>query len=207
LVIIGAILLGFVLPISPVQILWINMVTAVALGLTLAFEPAEPSVMRRPPRRKDTSLLDAELVWRIVFVSMLMAVAVFGVFFWATERGLGIEYARTLVVNTIVVMEIFYLFSVRHLHLTSLTWTGVVGTPAVLAGVAATGLLQFAFTYAPPLQTLFASRPVSATDGAIIVLIGFGMLVLLEAEKRLRRGIDRNGIYGADQIRRSDPPG
>jgi magnesium-transporting ATPase (P-type) len=207
LVIIGAILLGFVLPISPVQILWINMVTAVALGLTLAFEPAEPSVMRRPPRRNDTPLLDAELVWRIVFVSVLMAVAVFFVFFWTTGRGLGLEYARTLVVNTIVVMEVFYLFSVRYLHLSSLTWTGVVGTPAVLTGVTATALLQFAFTYAPPLQALFDSRPVSARDGAIIVSIGVGLLLLLEAEKRVRRAIDRSGVYGADDMRRGNLPG
>ena len=187
LVIVGAILLGLVLPMSPVQILWINMVTAVALGLTLAFEPAEPGVMQRPPRRKGASLLDAELVWRVVFVSILISVAAFGVFFWARARGLDVAYARTLVVNAIVVMEIFYLFSVRYLHLTSLTWTGVVGTPAVLAGVSLTALLQLAFTYAPPLQALFDTRSVSATDGAVILLIGAALLAVLEAEKRLRR--------------------
>jgi magnesium-transporting ATPase (P-type) len=187
LVIVGAILLGLVLPMSPVQILWINMVTAVALGLTLAFEPAEPAIMQRPPRRRDASLLDAELVWRIVFVSVLMAAAAFGVFHWALGRGLGVEYARTLVVNTIVVMEIFYLFSVRYLHLTSLTWTGVLGTPAVLGGVALTLLLQAAFTYAPPLRLLFETRPVAIEDMAVVVLIGVALLIVLEAEKWLRR--------------------
>ena len=118
------------------------MVTAVALGLTLAFEPAEPGVMQRPPRRRGASLLDAEMVWRVVFVSVLMAAASFAVFFWSIERGLGLDYARTLVVNAIVVMEIAYLFSVRYLHLTSFTWTGVLGTRAVLIGVVIAVLCQ-----------------------------------------------------------------
>lgn len=187
LVIIGAILFGFVLPITPVQILWINMVTAVALGLTLSFEPAEPSVMERQPRRPDASLLDAEMVWRVVLVSSLIALAVFFLFFWAIERGDELAYARTLVVNLIVVMEIFYLFSVRYLHLTSLTWTGVLGTPAVLAGVGLTVLLQFVFTYTLIMRTAFQTRPVAVTDGLIILGIGVGLLLVLEAEKQLRR--------------------
>ncbi len=187
LVIIGAILLGFVLPVSPVQILWINMVTAVALGLTLSFEPAEPSVMERRPRPGNASLLDMEMVWRIVLVSILFAVAVFALFFWSIERGDELAYARTLVVNLIVVMEIFYLFSVRYLHLTSLTLTGVVGTPAVLLGVGLTVILQLIFTYAPFLQAVFETRPIAPADGAIVIGIGVGLLLLLEVEKWVRR--------------------
>ena len=114
--IIAAIALGLTLPVTPIQILWINMVTAVALGLTLAFEPTEPGTMQRPPRRPDEPLLSAHLLWRVAFVSLLFVVGVFGVFFYAIERGVSIETARTMVVNTIVVMEIFYLFSVRYVH-------------------------------------------------------------------------------------------
>ncbi len=191
LVIIAAILFGFVLPISPVQILWVNMVTAVALGLTLAFEPSEPTVMQRPPRRRDASLLDAEMVWRVTLVSVLMAAASFGVFFWSIDRGLGVEYARTLVVNAIVVMEIAYLFSVRYLHLSSFTWAGLLGTPAVLIGVASTVLCQLAFTYAPPLQALFATRPVALADGAVVIGVGAALLLILEAEKLARRALGR----------------
>ncbi|MCP3055574.1 cation-transporting P-type ATPase [Aurantimonas marianensis] len=187
LVIVGAILLGFVLPVSPVQILWINMVTAVALGLTLSFEPAEPSVMERRPRPGNVSLLDMEMVWRIVLVSVLFAVAVFVLFFWSIERGDELAYARTLVVNLIVVMEIFYLFSVRYLHLTSLTLTGVVGTRAVLIGVGLTVILQLVFTYAPFMQVVFETRPVAFVDGAIVVGIGVGLLAVLEGEKWVRR--------------------
>jgi magnesium-transporting ATPase (P-type) len=189
LVIVSAILFGVVLPMTAIQILWINMVTAVALGLTLAFEPAEPGVMDRPPRRPGASLLDAEMVWRVVLVSAVFAAAVFAVFFASLGRGDELAHARTLVVNLIVVMEVFYLFSVRYLHLTSLTWTGVLGTPAVWAGVGLTVALQLAFTYLPPLQAVFETRPVALADGLFVTGIGAGLLVVLEAEKWLRRGL------------------
>ena len=98
------------------QILWVNMVTTVALGLTLAFEPTEPGTMRRPPRPAGEPLLTPGLLWRILFVSALVVAGAFGSFAWATARGLSIETARTMVVNALVVMEIFYLFSVRYVH-------------------------------------------------------------------------------------------
>jgi len=185
--IVAAILMGLTLPITPVQILWINTVTAIALGLTLAFEPSEPDVMRRPPREPEAGLLSRFLVWRVVFVSVLMLAGVFGVFEWATHRGLPIEAARTLVVNTMVVMEIFYLFSVRYLSMTSLTWQGVLGTPAVLIGVGAIVLAQLGFTYLPLAQRLFETRAVSLADGAVVVGIGFALLAILEIEKLARR--------------------
>ncbi|HET8729442.1 MAG TPA: HAD-IC family P-type ATPase, partial [Alphaproteobacteria bacterium] len=185
--IIAAILLGITLPITPVQILWVNMVTTVALGLTLAFEPTEPDAMRRRPRRADEPLLAGFLVWRVVLVSILFAVGAFAMFGWAVRRGLTVEEARTIVVNTIVVMEIFYLFSVRYLRLTSLTWQGVLGTPAVLIGVGAITALQFAFTYAPVMQALFDTRPVAFADGLVIVGVGIMLLVILEVEKAVRR--------------------
>jgi len=185
LTIIGAVLLGLALPITPVQILWINMITAVALGLTLAFEPTEPGAMSRPPRPPDQPLLSARLIWRIVFVSALFVAAAFGMFSWTLGRGLPAGMARTMVVNTIVVLEIFYLFSVRYVHGTSLTWQAVLGTPAVLAGVAAVTAAQFAFTYAPFLQRVFDTRPVAFLDGVVIVAVGVAMLFIVELEKRI----------------------
>ena len=185
--ILAAIGLGLALPITPVQILWINMVTAVALGLTLAFEPTEPGVMRRPPRPADAPILSASLVWRIVFVSGLFVAGAFGMFFWAEGRGLPTETGRTMVVNTIVVMEIFYLFSVRYVHGTSLTRQGVLGTPAVLIGVSVVVACQLAFTYLPPLQYVFDSRPLALLDGAAVVAVGVAMLIVVEIEKAIRR--------------------
>jgi magnesium-transporting ATPase (P-type) len=175
---------GLTLPMTPVQILWINMITAGTLGLTLAFEPPELDVMHRLPRKTNESLLTRFLVWRIAFVSLLFVAGAFGMFTWAIQRGLSVEEARTIVVNTIVVMEIFYLFSVRYLHSASVTWQGALGTPAVLIGVGAVVLAQLAFTYLPWMQAIFQSRPVSLLDGLAIVAVGVLLLLILEVEKR-----------------------
>ncbi|UYN97283.1 MAG: cation-transporting P-type ATPase [Enhydrobacter sp.] len=183
--IILAILFGLTLPVTPVQILWINMVTAVALGLTLAFEPTEPDAMRRPARPAKQPLLSGRLLWRILFVSALMVAGTFGIYIWATERGLSVEAARTMAVNTLVAMEIFYLFSVRFAHGTSLTWRGVLGTRAVLIGVAIVVVAQLAFTYLPPLQMVFGTRPVSLGDGVAIVAVGVALLAVVELEKAI----------------------
>ncbi|TFL16383.1 cation-translocating P-type ATPase [Jannaschia formosa] len=187
LIVIVAILLGLTLPLSPAQILWINMVSAVALGLTLAFEPAEPGVMDRPPRRRDAGLLDREMVWRVALVSTLFALAAFWLFFRLAAEGRDLAHARTAVVNLLVVLEIAYLFSVRYLSMTALTWQGVLGTPAVLLGVTGTVLAQLAFTYAPPFQAVFDTRPLAPGEWALIVAMGAGLLLLLEAEKAVRR--------------------
>jgi magnesium-transporting ATPase (P-type) len=160
------------------------MITAATLGLTLAFEPPEPNVMHRPPRTTNEPLLTRFLVWRIAFVSLLFVVGAFGMFTWAIQRGLSLEEARTIVVNTIVVMEIFYLFSVRYLYSASLTWQGVLGTPAVLIGVGAVVLAQLAFTYLPWMHAIFQSRPVSLLDGLVIVVVGVLLLLILEIEKQ-----------------------
>jgi magnesium-transporting ATPase (P-type) len=187
--ILAAIALGLALPITPVQILWINMITAVALGLTLAFEPTEAGTMRRPPRPADQPILTGELLWRIAFVSALFVAAAFGMYFWAENRGLPLEEARTIVVNTIVVMEIFYLFSIRYVHGTSLTWQGVLGTPAVLLGVGLVAAGQFAMTYLPPMQAIFDTRPVALLDGLAVIAVGVTLLLVVETEAWIRNGL------------------
>ncbi len=184
--ILAAIALGLPLPITPVQILWINMITAVALGLTLAFEPTEPGTMQRPPRAAARPLLNAQLMWQITFVSALFLAGAFGMFYWAQDRGLPLETARTIVVNTVVVFEIFYLFSVRYVHGSALTLAGLVGTPAVLTGVGAVTAGQFLLTYAPFMQDVFATRPLSIVEGVIVVGAGVALLLVVEAEKRIR---------------------
>ncbi|MEQ1437977.1 cation-transporting P-type ATPase [Fontimonas sp. SYSU GA230001] len=192
LTIIAAIAMGLALPITPLQILWINMVTAVALGLTLAFEPTEPGTMRRRPRAASQPILDRSLAWRIAFVSMLFVAGAFSVFFWAERRGLPIEYARTLVVNSIVAMEVFYLFSVRYVHGTALTWRGVLGTRAVLIGIATVFAAQLAFTYLPAAQSVFATRSLSLLDGCVTIAIGIALLCCAELEKRVRLSLQNS---------------
>lgn len=187
LTVIAAILFGFAMPMSPAQILWINLITSVTLGLALAFEPTEPNVMARQPRRADAALLNSFMLWRIVLVSVLFALGGLFVFFYALGRGHDLEMARTMVVNTIVVFEIFYLFSVRYLHMTSFTWRGALGTPAVLGALTIVVAGQLAFTYLPIMQEIFETRPVSIADGAVILGAGLALMIFLEAEKMVLR--------------------
>jgi calcium-translocating P-type ATPase len=184
-VLIVAILLGVTLPITPLQILWVNMVTTVALSLALAFEPPEPGIMRRPPRPPGAPLLSPFLIWRIAFVSTAFAAGVFGLFVWSRSLGADVETARTVAVNALVVLQIFYLFSTRYLHGVSLTWTGILGTKAVLISVGIVIGLQIAFTYAPPLQLVFDTRPVTLTQASAIFAAGVALFLLMEMDKAL----------------------
>jgi magnesium-transporting ATPase (P-type) len=181
-----ALFLGLALPITAVQILWINLVTATTLGLALAFEPTEPGTMRRPPRPRDAPLLTAGLVWQLVLVSTLFAAAVFGVYVHATAQGHGVALAQTMAMNTLVVLEIFYLFFIRNLHGTSLTLAGVRGTTVIWACVIAVAAAQGAVTYVPALQAVFGTAAVAPGDAALILGIGVVFFALIEAEKHMR---------------------
>jgi magnesium-transporting ATPase (P-type) len=187
MMILVAIVLGLTLPITPVQILWVNMVTDAALGLTLAFEPTEPGTMRRPPRPANQPILHGELLWCITYVSGLFVAGAFGIFAWAEMRGLGLDVARTMVVNTLVAMQIFYLFNVRYVHGTSLTPGGLAGTPAVLISISTVLAAQLLFTYTPFMQQVFGTRPIGLLDGMLIIAVSITLFVLVEIEKRLRR--------------------
>ena len=182
-----ALLLGLALPITALQILWVNLVSSVVLAMGLAFEPAEADVMQKPPRRSGESLLDAFLVWRIVLVSLLFLGGIFASFQWAMHAGLGEAAARTLAVNTLVAMEVFYLFSVRYLDSPSLTLRGVLGTPAVWIVIGLIMLLQWLFTYSGFMQSLFNTVSLSFSVLLLAPLAGIGVLLVLELEKRVRR--------------------
>ena len=187
--IIVALFARMALPITAVQILWINLITAVTLGLALAFEPSEPGTMRRPPRPRDEPLLTGELVWHIVLVSTLFLTAVFGMYFYATDRGYPVALAQTIAMNTLVVLEIFHLFFIRNIYGTSLTWAAARGTRIVWACVIAVTAAQFAVTYLPPLQAVFGTRGVPLFDGLLIVAIGAVFFALIETEKQMRLAI------------------
>jgi magnesium-transporting ATPase (P-type) len=190
--IILALFAGMALPIAPVQILWINLITAVTLGLALAFEPSEPGTMRRPPRLRGEPLLSGALVWQIVFASTLFLAAIFGMYLYATGRGHETELAQTIAMNMLVVLEIFYLFFIRNIHGTSLTFSGTKGTRVVWICVVTVAAAQFAITYLPPMQTLFGTRDVSLVDGALILAVGVVFFVLIETEKQMRLAFYRS---------------
>ncbi len=181
LVIVAAILLGVTLPITPLQILWINMTTAVLLGLTLAFEPIERGIMNRPPRRLTTPVLDTALIRRILLVSFLLLGGAFGLFVRALDQGLTLPEARTVAVNVFVMVEMVYLFNCR--SLTRSFWQlGLFSNLWFWGGLAAMTALQLLLTYWPPLNTAFQTAPIglSAWGEIVLVALGAGLVVGIE---------------------------
>ena len=182
----AALLLGFALPVSPVQILWVNMITAVTLGLALAYEPAERNTMQRPPRPRGTGLLTGGLVWHVVFVTGLFLAVVFGLFTYALEKGYPLQLAQTMSMNMLVVLEIFHLFYIRNIFGTSLTMAAFRGTRAVWASVIVATAAQFAVTYLPFVHPILGTQPVPFADGVLIVVLGVAFFAIVETEKQLR---------------------
>lgn len=189
--IIVALLFGMTFPMTPNQILWVNLITAITLGISLAFEPTEVNTMRRPPRPRNEPLLSGELVWHIVLVSTLFLFGVFGIYHYAIDQGYSINLARTMALNTLVVMEIFHLFFIRNIHGTSLTWKLIKGTKIVWAVVISVTLAQFAITYVPLLQAIFATEPIPFWYGVLIVCIGVALFTIIEIEKQIRLALKR----------------
>ena len=183
LIIIFAIMIGEKLPITPVQILWINMITTVTLALTLSFEPTENGVMQRPPRNPGEPLLSKMLVWRIIFVSLIMVSGTFGLFLWERMHNESIEHARTVAVNTIVMFEIFYLFNSRQIENSIFNMQSFFANRFVFLAVIILLLFQIAFTYLGAMQTLFQTVAIESRHWIWIVLISFSVLPLVEIEK------------------------
>ncbi len=185
--VIVAVLLGLPLPVAPVQILWINMVTATTLGLALAFEPEEGSVMDRPPRDPKAPILSRYLIWRVVFMSVLLLFCAFGLFNWVQSTGAGIDAARTAAVNALVAGEIGNLFNCRRLRETCMNWSGLTGNQFVLGAIAIVVILQFLFTSLPIMNALFHTTPISLEAWGLIGLCTLGVFLLVEAEKLIVR--------------------
>ena len=185
LVIVAAILAGATLPITPLQILWINMTTAVLLGLMLSFEPVEKGLMRRPPRPPAAPILDRPLIARIVLVSVLLLLGSYGLFLNEVRQGHTLAEARTVAVNVFVVVETFYLFNCRSLT-RSFVAVGVFSNPWVWVGAGLMAILQLLLTYAPAMNRLFGTSPIGLTEWAWI--IGFGWLasLVVGVEKHFR---------------------
>jgi magnesium-transporting ATPase (P-type) len=187
LVILVAVLLGLDLPLTPVQILWVNMVTAVTLSLALAYEPAEPGLMHRPPRRPGAPILGEYFLWRIAFVSVLIGGATITVFRFEEHRGYPIAMAQTMAVNTLALGQVFYLFNSRFIRETSLRLDLLFTNRVVWIAIAVLVALQLLFVYVPLLNLWFNSAPISPRDWFLPVGIGFAIFLAVEAEKSLLR--------------------
>jgi magnesium-transporting ATPase (P-type) len=193
LIILAAILFGFhQLPLTPVQILWVNMVTAVTLALSLAFEPPESNVMRRPPRNAHEPMLTPYLVWRVVFVSVILMSGTFGLYLWDMEQGAGIEHARTVAVNTLVMFEIFYLFNSRYITASVFSRAGLTGNRYVLIAIGVLIIFQLCFTYLAPMQSLFGTTAIDFNIWLRILIVSSSVLFLVELEKYFVRQMNRD---------------
>lgn len=186
LVILAAIAFGTALPILPTQILWINMTTAIALGLMLAFEPKEAAIMSRPPRDPDQPLLTRTLVGRILLVSTLLVASAWWLFEWEVGKGASVEAARTAALNLFVVVEAFYLFSCR--SLTRSAWRiGFWSNRWIIFGVAAQAIAQLAITYLPAMNAVFATAPIGAPVWLRIFGVATVVSLVVAADKLVRR--------------------
>lgn len=196
--IIVALLAGLALPVTAVQLLWINLVTAITLGLALAFEPSESGTMRRPPRPRNQPLLTGALIWHIILVSTLFLLAVFGIYSYALDKGHDQALARTMAMNMLVVLEIFHLFFIRNIHGTSLTWAAAKGTRIIWICILSVTAAQLAITYLPLLQAMFGTRSVPLADGFLIVGVGALFFAIIETEKQMRLALQGRGGEAGD---------
>jgi len=189
LVIMIAIFLGFAMPITAPQILWVNMVTSVALGLVISFEPHELDVMRRAPRPTDRPILNGFGIWRVIFVSAGLLALTLSAFFWMQSYGASEELSRTVAVNTLVLGQIFYLLNSRYLVESSLSVAAHLGNRYLPMGIGAVVVLQLLFTYAPPLQALFGTAAVPLWVWPVLFAGCLVFFLVVEAEKAIIRKV------------------
>src|SRR5262245_31681933 len=187
LVIAVAIFLGLTMPITAPQVLWVNMVTSVALGLVISFEPHELDVMNRPPRAVDRPILTNFGIWRVIFVGLALVAVTLWAFFWLKSQNASDALARTVAVNMITIGQVFYLLNSRYLLDSSLSFKAHLGNKYLPLGIGAVVILQLLFTYAPPLQALFDNEAIPLWVWPWLFLAGFVFFLIVEAEKMIIR--------------------
>ncbi|MEA2100907.1 MAG: cation-transporting P-type ATPase [Campylobacterota bacterium] len=186
LVILFAITLGLTLPILPVQILWINMSTAIFLGLMLVYEPKEEGIMQRQPRNPRESMLSKSIVIQMLVVGFYMLITSYSMFNYALESGHSIEYARTVAVNIFVFVELFYLFSCKELQ-KSIFKTNIFNNKLLLLGVALMAFVQVTFTHASFMNVMFQSEALDIGTWLEILIISFGVIFVVEIKRYFER--------------------
>jgi Ca2+-transporting ATPase len=186
LVVLAAIVAGVALPILPAQILWINMTTVAVLGLVLAMEDKEFGIMHRPPRDPRSPILTGELIWRILVVGALILVGAFGLFAWELSLGASLSEARTVAVNVVVLVEMFYLFNCRSLT-QSMFRIGVFSNRWLVVGWVVMLFLQLLFTYAPFMNSVMASAPIPLDAWWRILSVSIITYIIIEFEKWVRQ--------------------
>jgi len=189
LVILVAIVFGFTLPLTPVQVLWVNMVTAVTLSLALAYEPAERGIMDRSPRAAGGTLINARELGFVLIVSLLIGGATLGVF-WLADASTGdVAYARTQAVAMLALGQLAYLFNCRFLGRSSITADVLRGNPVIWWSAGALLVLQLVYTYVPFMNDLFGSEPLPVSGWIAPIVLSLVIFLAVEALKAVRRRI------------------
>jgi magnesium-transporting ATPase (P-type) len=193
MVILLAVFVGMALPVTAVQVLWVNMVVTVTLALALAFEPSEDGVMQRPPRPPAEPLITAAMLAHIACVTVLVTGVTFWMFQWELGRGVAIEEARTAAVNMLVLAQLVYLFNSRRFVAPALARDTLTGNPVALWAALGLVALQLGFTYLPVMQTLFHTTAIGPEVWLRMTLLAAGVFLLVEVEKAAMRrlGIER----------------
>ncbi len=186
MVLLAAIVTGATLPILPIQLLWINMVTAAVLGATLALEPKETDIMRRRPRNPREPILTGALILRILLVSLIILAGAFGLYEYELGLGASVGMARTVAVNVVIFVEIFYLFNARSLSKSPFQ-QGFFSNPWAVGGAVGMVAIQMLFTYAPFMNRLFGSAPIGANLWLDIIAVSLAAFAAIEIEKWIRR--------------------
>jgi len=186
LILLTSVVFGLTLPTLPVHLLWVNLTTAILLGLMLVFEPPEADIMRRPPRDQKTPIFDFAMFMRTGLVSMIMLAGSYWVFFYEQSGGASIAVCRTAVVNTVVAVASAYLINCRSLR-RSIFSIGWFSNPRLWLGIGLTAMLQLLFTYAPLMNRFLHTAPLDATVWLRILGVALAALVIVEVEKVLRK--------------------
>jgi magnesium-transporting ATPase (P-type) len=187
LVIAVAIFFGFSMPITAPQVLWVNMVTSVALGLVICFEPHEIDVMQRRPRATDRAIVTGFGIWRIIFIGLALLAYTLLAFFWMKSQGASDARARTVAVNAITIGQVFYLLNSRYLLDSSLSLKAHMGNRYLPLGIVAVVILQLLFTYTPPFQAIFGNEAVPLGVWPWLLAGGLAFFLVVEAEKFIIR--------------------
>ena len=186
LLIIIAILMGNLLPLTPVQILWMNMATSATLSFGLAFEAAEASVMRRPPRDVSAPVMDGYAIWRVIFVGLLISVSAFVLEAWLQTRGYAPTFIRTVLLQMLVTAQWVYMINCRSADSFSLD-RGLLQNRGIWLVSAVLVVLQALIIYLPLMNRLFGTEPLPLKYWLIALIIGAAIFAVVELEKALTR--------------------
>jgi cation-transporting ATPase F len=187
-----AILAGLTIPLMPVHILWINLVTSISCSLPLALEMKEPGLLSKPPRDPKAPLLGKRIIIRLIIVATTMTIGSFIAFYYALDIGYSLESARTIVMTTIVLMELVCIFSSRS-FITPAISKNFFSNKWIFVGVGATLLLQACVIYLPIMNELFNTVPIALLAWVPVILTTLALFLMVELEKVVMKHYGANG--------------